>query len=711
MPGSTERPLSPKTAALIFLIPLSPLAAVSTWRLNASDGGPIASRLLVIEAAIVIAALLAAMMQARRPAGRRTLVVRHTLLGLISGTGALILIPVMEPNRMDLFLAATAVYTMTVVLALSTIFTVRVVDQWIRDNRVRAALRERLTESAEIARHVDAAHARRNKLMVERIKEAVEYPLRELHKRIHSMEPEAAALALEDLLARRARPLSHALHPMTSKNGPQTIDELVATVWVTDSAADDEPRRLDKTPEWVDDQLHYLVKDLVLIHRVDRMVIDLKRKEIMLTGGTIHEVNTHDHAMPRWELSPRPAARSAVIRARKSAPTTEFALTPEATKVRILQALTTAPLFDPRIAVLISLLILPRHIALAARNVELLQALAAAASAAVVAVAMTVLFARLVKSDLPITVPAALTVVALHALIGVSAGLAFNAVAFDRAGEDQSFLFADVGLGMIVRSLAGIGALVVSSLRVQLHRQQKLLEEIEAERAERASRARMASQLADEHTANLLHRTVQGRMAAIVLLLRTGRITAAHHHLNQLVDVDLPHTLSAVAAGATTAESNVADTRQLWRLDLPIIVTESIHPDVRAALRREFLDDLAGITTEAGVNALRHGGARHMRVTLRTEGSNVILECRNDGRALNNQDWKPGLGCAVFDDFARTHWATWSLSGDPAVGTTFRMVIPTEVALRDEDSMTTLEPQLPTQRPASDLADARSLQE
>jgi signal transduction histidine kinase len=343
--------------------------------------------------------------------------------------------------------------------------------------------------------------------------------------------------------------------------------------------------------------------------------------------------------------------------------------------------LTTAPLFDVRIAVLISFLILPRHAALATQNVGLTRAVVAATTAGLVAVLLTGLFARRFNNDLTIQARSVLLVVALHSMIGIAAGVTFAAIALIGVNPDEVLLLADVVLGMTVRTVTGLGAVVVSSLQIQLQRQQVLLAHMTAKQDEQTQAARAAADANDTHIANLLHRTVQGRMAAIIIFLRSGHVQEAQHHLRTLIDVDLPAGLAQGFGGETSEGLESHQRRRLWTLDLPLEVTENVRQELRSNIRESVFDALSGITAEAGVNAMKHGGARRMSVTLRIEGDNLVLECIDDGRAVVGFNTTgAGLGSAVYDDFAEQHRGKWSLSTEPT-GTTFRIVIPAEHGL------------------------------
>jgi signal transduction histidine kinase len=91
------------------------------------------------------------------------------------------------------------------------------------------------------------------------------------------------------------------------------------------------------------------------------------------------------------------------------------------------------------------------------------------------------------------------------------------------------------------------------------------------------------------------------------------------------------------------------------------------------------------VAQEALHNALRHSGAREVRVTLCRESASVILEVADDGPgfALDGQNVRPGgLGLASMRDRASSVGGTLTVRSVPGTGTTVRLSVPVPAGLR-----------------------------
>ena len=73
------------------------------------------------------------------------------------------------------------------------------------------------------------------------------------------------------------------------------------------------------------------------------------------------------------------------------------------------------------------------------------------------------------------------------------------------------------------------------------------------------------------------------------------------------------------------------------------------------------------LVMEAVANAIRHGGARWIRITVAPEGDDWVLTVSNDGEATSEEVHTPGVGANVWDRLTEGHW---SLEHDPSGLTT-----------------------------------------
>jgi signal transduction histidine kinase len=73
------------------------------------------------------------------------------------------------------------------------------------------------------------------------------------------------------------------------------------------------------------------------------------------------------------------------------------------------------------------------------------------------------------------------------------------------------------------------------------------------------------------------------------------------------------------------------------------------------------------LVMEAVANAIRHGGARWIRITVAPEGDDWVLTVSDDGEATSEEVPTPGVGTNVWDRLTEGHW---SLEHDPSGLTT-----------------------------------------
>jgi two-component system sensor histidine kinase UhpB len=84
------------------------------------------------------------------------------------------------------------------------------------------------------------------------------------------------------------------------------------------------------------------------------------------------------------------------------------------------------------------------------------------------------------------------------------------------------------------------------------------------------------------------------------------------------------------------------------------------------------------IASEAVHNALRHSGAKHIRISLRTRAGGLLLQVRDDGRGIpQNPSSSTGMGLRIMD--YRTHMIGGSMSvkSGPRRGTSIQCFLPT----------------------------------
>ncbi|MUH45554.1 MAG: hypothetical protein F2793_03465 [Actinobacteria bacterium] len=176
----------------------------------------------------------------------------------------------------------------------------------------------------------------------------------------------------------------------------------------------------------------------------------------------------------------------------------------------------------------------------------------------------------------------------------------------------------------------------------------------------------------DRFLSETLHRTVQGRLSAISLLLRFERRPEAIVELGRLVSDTLPtieaRLMEGSNAGIDSSERRVSD-------EIGLGLNDSVD---WASLERsdpELARQFHLVVEECSVNARRHGGAQWMRVFMTVSADWLTLHCHDDGRGPGPQGPGSGLGSRLFDEVCAESGGTWSLvRGD--VLTEFALCVP-----------------------------------
>jgi signal transduction histidine kinase len=88
------------------------------------------------------------------------------------------------------------------------------------------------------------------------------------------------------------------------------------------------------------------------------------------------------------------------------------------------------------------------------------------------------------------------------------------------------------------------------------------------------------------------------------------------------------------------------------------------------------------VAQEAIGNALRHSGSQRVTVTLAHRNARVVLEVRDEGNGFDATTTQPGLGLASMRERAASAGGKLTVTSAPGSGTTVRLSIPTNGALR-----------------------------
>jgi len=168
--------------------------------------------------------------------------------------------------------------------------------------------------------------------------------------------------------------------------------------------------------------------------------------------------------------------------------------------------------------------------------------------------------------------------------------------------------------------------------------------------------------LAREHdrsrlVAEVLHRQVQSRLAAIVVLFRFDRRTEAAAELRHVTGTLIPELITEMSREAPAAPPQTTPPAR----PLGFTVSQVDSPGLELILTHRG-DAARTIIDECATNALRHGSATQMVVSAEIQGQELVVRCIDDGVGPPGGQHHHGLGSRMFDEEIGTD--AWSLTRD-----------------------------------------------
>ena len=319
--------------------------------------------------------------------------------------------------------------------------------------------------------------------------------------------------------------------------------------------------------------------------------------------------------------------------------------------------LTRPPVIDVRLVLLVGLVTMPFSYAIL-RNAESSGRLITAVLSVVVPVTLALPLTRV--RVVPGTKRGTVTAIGLWLALGVAGGLMNVGIVNLVAPESVSALLVPVRItgGILRYSLMGLLILAARGLTAQAVSDSIALRvRLDAANADRAAVLAKADET-DRFLSETLHRTVQGRLSAISLLLRLDRRGEAIGELSTLCEETLPGLEERLRSDAHVSVGPPApDTNQ----DLGLSVDDRV--DWPSLQRRTpwLIPTLQRVVEECAVNARRHGGSRSMIVEITEAPDRLTIRCTDDGRGLPATITK-GLGSRLFDEICADRDGEWSLS-------------------------------------------------
>lgn len=196
-----------------------------------------------------------------------------------------------------------------------------------------------------------------------------------------------------------------------------------------------------------------------------------------------------------------------------------------------------------------------------------------------------------------------------------------------------------------------------------------------------------ADEEARRQVADLLHDRVQAGLITACLELqalpqdpqqRDASISTIVQRLESLRAIDVKRAARSLSPSLQDVDLHAA-LRELGSQYEPTVITnvdvsmevESnlVDPEIRLGLYR--------ITEQALMNAVIHGHAQHVGISIRISGSSTVeWEVRDDGQGLTSGETKQGLGSALMTTWMRRLGGEWSLKPRDGGGVVCRASVP-----------------------------------
>jgi len=190
------------------------------------------------------------------------------------------------------------------------------------------------------------------------------------------------------------------------------------------------------------------------------------------------------------------------------------------------------------------------------------------------------------------------------------------------------------------------------------------LRQFEVDRLETESR-QVADAMQRRELAQLLHSSVQNRVLGAVLRLSNEELSQAEleNEINDVVmsiqDLASPQSLSAARADL---DETIARLTEVWNGVIELLILTDLSSDDRIRVNALNLP-LEQLLNEMVSNAVRHGQATTVHITVEVDTVNLSVECIDNGVGVSGAS--AGLGSALFNSLAGTGWTLSNRTNAP----------------------------------------------
>ena len=529
----------------------------------------------------------------------------------------------------------------------------------------RADLLPGLMATQNLNTLVETATRIRDQREVDLITKEVWYPLLDLQRQVASRHDEEAALQVEEFIDQRLRPLAHQMHPVTLSRG------IIPALRALGFAVEAEPgiKDLDTSGQlmepaarievfrWLQSAHSNTQRDFDATPVVE-LSADGDNIRFRVRGAhcpdidSLHEVAGLRQVDPRTVLAPTPTG-SQESAFRGHPPDDSLSRVVRRTLVDVWQW-TKASTHPPLLLILALTAGAIPSIAFIASPRVTGYALISPAAWLVIPVLLA-LALRVLPSGGRGPV-ASLRFLTVWVGLGILSGLLVAALEIAVVPDASvALVWQETARGAVRITLLGGAVTLAAELA---HNAQRAATEVGRQltvaldhRDALLNRSRERS----EFIAQLLHRTIQGRMSAIALLLRSGQRTRALEELDSLTSRTMPELLGGMNEEKAAAPSQKTGFELPLGLDVDIVADNGV-----LAQDSSLRDHIRNIVAEAAANARRHGRARHMTIEIIERDATVHVTCTDDGHGVR-ENIVPGLGSRTFDSAVGAD-GSWSLT-------------------------------------------------
>ena len=591
--------------------------------------------------------------------------------------GAWVLIALLAPSGLSAVRAEAFVW-IAVALTAEAIAAWWVVGGLLRDWTQASTARERLSRSLAAEQQMNEllAEAERDRFgsYGEVVAVQIEEPLVRLVNRADDLGSVELADAIDTMIITVMRPLAHLIHPVSVRTGLipaiRALGPHIAVVADPGVIADDAAGRL--LDEDVRLQVYRWIRFLRPSADAVTLTMSVVDGSFHVAGSGVAEARPLD---PMQRVAGLRVDSSTVLRVplRGAPPQPAFEEAPRSAAPRrrglSMRLLGTSPVVDMRLAAVITLVTAPAQFFLSSFDTS------GARFVSVIAAMVVSMLAALALSRIPAPRSGAACgwwAVGAWSGIGLASGLTTLIVA---AGSVQEPVTRAIAVSLLIRgtiryALPGLLFQLARGLAGRAVDDTTLLSASLASVRERRTELLSNAESTERFLSESLHRTVQGRLSAISLLLRLERREEAVAELEVLCRETVPELLQRLMLADVMSGGAIP----LMRAgDLGLEITDRVD---WPALRRQdpvIARELRRVVDECAVNARRHGQATSMRVYLTREAGRMTLHCDDDGIGISDE-LVGGLGSRLFDEVCSLHQGTWALSR-ASVGARFALTL------------------------------------